>query len=55
MKKVLVVALLVTLTACQKTTSSGPIEGTPIKGQVKAYTEMCEREPASTLCVVEKK
>lgn len=52
MKQSLIFGMLMLLTACSgQPKQSEPIQGTPVGGQMQAYTEMCEREPESPLCV----
>lgn len=50
MKILTLILAIVFITACQKPEKDIVIEGTPIKGDVKAYTEMCQKEPESILC-----
>lgn len=51
MKNLFFFAVLALVTACTSSEShTGPITGNPVKGQPKAYVDMCAREPSSVLC-----
>lgn len=42
--------LMLCLAACKSREEYDTIEGEPVEGEVKAYEEMCQREPESILC-----